>query len=120
MSAVSLLYVESVAMLYAEPRSFDERLPALRGAPRTVGDTVVDPAPGPDELFARVEQRELVARGLRALRSRDLLAVIALKYLAGWSRAEIARVLNVPPQRVNVLERAGLERMRAALSGRAE
>ncbi len=117
---VSLLYISGIALLYAEPRSFDELLPSLRGVPRTVGDAIIDPAPRPDELFAHVEQRELVARGLRALRSRDLALAIVLKYLAGWSRAEIAQVLGVDSRRVSVFEKAALDRMREALNEQPE
>jgi DNA-directed RNA polymerase specialized sigma24 family protein len=119
MSAVSLLYVESVAMLYGEPRSFDELLPAGHGA-RTLGDTVVDPGPGPEELYGRVEQRELIAQGLRALRSRDLALSVVLKYLAGWPRSDIAEVLGVAPARVHDFERSALARMREALNERPE
>lgn len=120
MSGCSLLYVEAVARLYGEPGSLDEPLPSGEDALRTLGDTVVDPGPGPDELFARVEQRELVTRGLRGLRSRDLALAIVLKYLAGWSRADIAAVLGVAPARVHDFEKSALARMREALNGRPE
>ena len=105
-------------MLYSEPRSSTSRCRRVRRA---------DPGRhrrryGPGARGAVRPRRAARAGGpgAKALRSRDLLAVIALKYLAGWSRAEIAQVLGVDPRRINVFERAALERMREALNERPE
>lgn len=117
MSALSLLYIESVASLYREPLSLDQQLPSDDGDARTLGDDLADPRPLPDAQIDQANARPLVARALRGI-DRQSALVIALRYLAGWSPREAGEVLGLGPSRVAQIERQAVSRMREGLSAR--
>jgi RNA polymerase sigma-70 factor (ECF subfamily) len=72
------------------------------------------PAPGPDELAEQAAQREAVRRALSRLGARDR-EVIALRYHAELSTAELAAVLGVSPTNAGTLLHRAMTKLREAL-----
>jgi DNA-directed RNA polymerase specialized sigma subunit len=112
-----LLYVESVARLYAQPLSLDASLVRDDGEEVTLGECIPDEHPLQDAQLDTAYARDLVAQGLRAINPR-LGLVVVLRVLVGWSRAEVAPVVGVTPASVWHLEKSALTRMRSALATR--
>ena len=69
------------------------------------GDTVSDLSPREDALNAPMQGR--VSEALRAI-SPDQRQVILLKYLEGWSNAEVAKAIDKPVDAVKSLHNRGL------------
>ncbi|HEX6020686.1 MAG TPA: sigma-70 family RNA polymerase sigma factor [Solirubrobacter sp.] len=74
------------------------------------------PEPGPDEAAELAAQREAVRAALHRLQPRDR-EVIALKYHAELSNAEIASVLGVSPTNAGTLLHRAMTKLREALDG---
>lgn len=72
------------------------------------------PAPGPDELVEQAAQREAVHRALLRLGARDR-ELIALRYHAELSTAELAAVLGVSQTNAGTLLHRAMTKLREAL-----
>jgi RNA polymerase sigma-70 factor (ECF subfamily) len=72
------------------------------------------PQPGPDEAAELAAQREAVRAALQRLQPRDR-EVIALKYHAELSNAELAGVLGVSPTNAGTLLHRAMTKLREAL-----
>jgi RNA polymerase sigma factor (sigma-70 family) len=72
------------------------------------------PAPGPDELAEQTAQREAVRRALSRLAARDR-ELIALRYHAELSTAELAAVLGVSQTNAGTLLHRAMTKLRESL-----
>jgi RNA polymerase sigma-70 factor (ECF subfamily) len=72
------------------------------------------PAPGPDELAEQAARREAVRRALSRLAARDR-EVIALRYHAELSTAELAAVLGVSQTNAGTLLHRAMTKLRESL-----
>jgi RNA polymerase sigma-70 factor (ECF subfamily) len=72
------------------------------------------PAPGPDELAEQAAQRETVRQALARLGARDR-EVIALRYHAELSTAELAAVLGVSQTNAGTLVHRAMTKLRESL-----
>jgi RNA polymerase sigma factor (sigma-70 family) len=72
------------------------------------------PDPGPDELAEQAAQREAVRRALSGLAARDR-EVIALRYHAELSTAELAAVLGVSQSNAGTLLHRAMTKLRESL-----
>lgn len=61
-----------------------------------LADNIADDAPGPDELFTILEDRERIARMIARLPDREA-ASLTLYYIEGFDYAAIGRILTLPP-----------------------
>lgn len=78
-------------------------------------DTLVDPAPRPDEVVARDCDRDAVQAALKELPVEWRMAV-ALVDLEGYSYEEAAGVLEIPPSTLGVYVFRGRKRLKQALA----
>jgi RNA polymerase sigma-70 factor (ECF subfamily) len=91
-------------------------LDELRRRKRAAGAEIPAPpaAPGPDELAEQAAQREAVHRALARLGARDR-EVIALRYHAELSTAELAAVLGVSASNAGTLLHRAMTKLRESL-----
>jgi len=72
------------------------------------------PEPAPDEAAEQAAERDAVRRALRSLQARDR-ELIALKYHADLSNAEIAAVVGVTPSNAGTQLHRAMTKLREAL-----
>ena len=82
-------------------------------------DTLVDPAPGPDEMLDRDSDRNAVQAALKELPVEWRMAV-ALVDLEGYSYEEASKVLEIPASTLGVYVFRGRKRLKTALSSLME
>ena len=92
----------------------------LSGAGReeslTVGDTVVDPQPGPVGVFEVEETRQILAGAINRLPDREKL-VLTLYYYEGLTLNDIGRVLGITESRVCQIHTKAVLQLRSKLAG---
>ncbi len=69
--------------------------------------------------FAEVDDRSLLATGLRALDARER-RIVTLRFAAHMTQSQIAREVGISQMHVSRLLRAALERMRASIESEGE
>jgi RNA polymerase sigma-70 factor, ECF subfamily len=94
------------------------RRDAVRAARDVTADGVVERMPSLEDVVGDAERRE-GARDVRAALGElpaDQRQVIELAYFSGFSHAQIADMLGLPPGTVKGRMRLGLAKLRVALS----
>ena len=82
----------------------------------TVGDTVVDPEPGPVGMFEVEETRQILAGAINRLPDREKL-VLTLYYYEGLTLNDIGRVLGITESRVCQIHTKAVLQLRSKLAG---
>jgi len=82
-------------------------------------DQQADPASTTSQIVDEQLEREIVRKAIRRL-TPDQRQVVTLKFLEGWSNAEVAKSLNKPVGSVKSLQHRALQSLRLMLIGTGE
>ena len=82
-------------------------------------DQQADPASTTSQIVDEQLEREKVRKAIRRL-TPDQRQVVTLKFLEGWSNAEVAKSLNKPVGSVKSLQHRALQSLRLMLTGTGE
>jgi hypothetical protein len=82
-------------------------------------DQQADPTSTTSQIVDEQLEREIVRKAIRRL-TPDQRQVVTLKFLEGWSNAEVAKSLNKPVGSVKSLQHRALQSLRLMLTGTGE
>ncbi len=82
-------------------------------------DQQADPTPTTSQIVDQQLESENVRKAIRRL-TPDQRQVVTLKFLEGWSNAEVAKSLNKPVGAVKSLQHRALQSLRLMLAGNGE
>jgi RNA polymerase sigma-B factor len=95
-------------------QAFDSEAARLARAPMSLSEDPEAAPPEDEDLFETVAARVLVARGARALDSRER-RIVLLHHFGGLSQTEVAREVGISQIHVSRLYRGALDKLRAEL-----